>query len=105
MKTTLFSRCVFLSSNKAALFEYKEPIFCVIDVRSVYQFLAKKRAGAKIRLKTREFIKGVKALTSEGKKLGDESVAKRSFPYLFSYWEVIQEHTIPKSPPNDRYGR
>ncbi len=39
-------RCRFLSPNQAAVFEYPEPVACVIDVRGVYQHLAERAADA-----------------------------------------------------------
>jgi digeranylgeranylglycerophospholipid reductase len=43
-------RIRFVSPHRSAVFEYPDPIFCVMDVRGVYQHLASvaARAGAKI---------------------------------------------------------
>ena len=43
-------RCRFISPNNEAVFEYPEPVGCVIDVRGVYQHLAERaiKAGAAI---------------------------------------------------------
>ena len=48
------SRVRFLSQNNAAVFDYPEPVLCVIDVRGTFQFLAERAidAGAEIRLST-----------------------------------------------------
>ncbi|HTS76677.1 MAG TPA: NAD(P)/FAD-dependent oxidoreductase [Bryobacteraceae bacterium] len=48
------SRVRFLSRTKRAVFEYPQPILCVLDVRRVFQFLAERAcaAGAQIRLGT-----------------------------------------------------
>src|SRR2546425_9321490 len=42
----------FLSPHNSAVFEYKIPKFCVMDVRGVYQYLAERaiEAGVSIRL-------------------------------------------------------
>jgi digeranylgeranylglycerophospholipid reductase len=48
------SRVRFLSPSNAAVFDYPEPVMCVIDVRGVFQHLAERAiaAGASIRLST-----------------------------------------------------
>ena len=48
------SRLRFLSTHNAAGFEYSAPVFCVIDVRGVFQHLAERAvaAGARIQLST-----------------------------------------------------
>ena len=48
------SRVRFTSPKNAAIFDYAEPIFCVMDVRGTFQFLAESAiaAGARIRLST-----------------------------------------------------
>lgn len=48
------SRGRFLSPNNAAVFEYRVPVLCVIDVRGVFQYLAERAiaAGARISLST-----------------------------------------------------
>jgi digeranylgeranylglycerophospholipid reductase len=48
------SRLRFVSTNNAAVFDYAEPVMCVIDVRGVFQHLAERAiaAGASIRLST-----------------------------------------------------
>jgi digeranylgeranylglycerophospholipid reductase len=47
-------RCRFVSPTKTAIFEFKNPILCVMDVHGVYQHLATEaiRTGAKIWLGT-----------------------------------------------------
>jgi digeranylgeranylglycerophospholipid reductase len=48
------SRVRFQSPHNAAIFDYPQPVLCVIDVRGVFQFLAERAiaAGARIRLFT-----------------------------------------------------
>ena len=48
------SRVSFLSPNNAAVFDYPDPVMCVIDVRRTFQYLAERAiaAGASIRLGT-----------------------------------------------------
>lgn len=65
------TRCRFVSPNNEVVISYPQKEVCVMDVRGVYQFLAKKAtiAGAHIKLKTAvlgpiiqdNYIKGVKA--------------------------------------------
>jgi len=45
----------FISPHKEAIFEWKSPVFCALNVSGFYQFLAKKAvlAGAKIKLNSR----------------------------------------------------
>src|ERR1700722_5330317 len=48
------SRVRFVTPANAAIFDYPEPVLCVIDVRRVFQHLAERAiaAGARIRLST-----------------------------------------------------
>lgn len=48
------SRVRFVSPNNSAIFDYADPVMCVIDVRGVFQHLAERAiaAGASIRLST-----------------------------------------------------
>ncbi len=48
------SRVRFVSPNNAAVFDYSDPVMCVIDVRGAFQHLAERAiaAGASIRLAT-----------------------------------------------------
>src|SRR5271169_1595635 len=48
------SRVRFLSPNNVAVFDYPDPVLCVIDVRGTFQFLAERAiaGGAQIRLST-----------------------------------------------------
>ncbi len=64
------SRVRFLSPNHSAVFEYRIPRFCVLDVRGTFQYLAERaiEAGAHVRLSTRVegpviedgFVRGVR---------------------------------------------
>ena len=40
------SRVRFLAPNNSAVFDYVKPVLCVIDVRSVFQFLAERAISA-----------------------------------------------------------
>lgn len=63
--------CRFLSPTAEAKFTYEEPVFCILDVRALYQNLAEEAAksGARILVNTKVlepiikdgFVKGVKA--------------------------------------------
>jgi len=65
------TRCRFISPNNEVVISYPHEEACVIDVRGVYQFLAKRAtiAGAHIKLKTTvldpiiqdNYVKGIKA--------------------------------------------
>jgi digeranylgeranylglycerophospholipid reductase len=75
----VISRVRFVSSNNVAVFDYREPVMCVIDVRRTFQFLAGRAiaAGAWVRLAT-----AVEGLVIEngrvaGVRTGTESIASR----------------------------
>jgi len=73
------SRVRFLSANNAAVFDYPDPVLCVIDVRGTFQFLAERAiaAGADIRLSTTVTGVAMHGQTVAGVRLGDQTLAAR----------------------------
>lgn len=58
----------FVSPNDAAVFEYREPAACVIDVRRVFQFLAERAAFAGARIQVNSQVTG--PIIEDGRVIG-----------------------------------
>jgi len=103
-------RCRFVSPNKQAIFDYEEPLMCVMDVRGVYQFLATEavKAGATIWLGTaaKDVITdgtGIKGLVIENKTKGTVTIDARLVIDATGYRGQLLRHA-GVSPSFQRFG-
>src|SRR5579863_2466007 len=85
------SRVRFLSPNNAAVFEYPDPVLCVIDVRGTFQFLAERAiaAGAQIRLSTAVTGPILDGSRVTGVRTREEAVASRVVIDATGYRSVL----------------
>jgi digeranylgeranylglycerophospholipid reductase len=85
------SRVRFLSPNNTAVFEYPDPVLCVIDVRGTFQFLAERAiaAGAQIRLSTAVTAPILDGSRVAGVKTREETFASRVVIDATGYRSVL----------------
>lgn len=66
-------RCRFVSPNRSAVFNYDDPLFCVMDVRSVYQHLASLAAQAGVTIWLGSKAGRILPPATDGRKVAIES--------------------------------
>ncbi len=85
------SRVRFLTPANAAVFDYPEPVLCVIDVRGVFQNLAERAiaAGARIRLSTAAVAPLIENGRVAGVRTREETLAARLVLDATGYRSVL----------------
>lgn len=100
------SRVRFLSAGNQAVFEYREPVLCILDVRRVFQYLAERAiaAGASIRLATAvegPVVAGDGRVT--GVRAGGEEIAARVVIDATGYRSLLMKRA-GMDPGFERFG-